>query len=70
MEENKYTSRRFIIAMIFTLAGTVGLFTGKLSGEQYAWLAGSVLGGYGVARKFGDEIYASSRRSYRQRGEI
>ena len=39
-------SRRFIIAMIFTLGGTAGLFLDKVDSEHYYWLAGAVLAGY------------------------
>lgn len=40
------SSRRFILAIIFSIGGTVGLFNEKISSEHYYWLAGAVLGGY------------------------
>lgn len=39
-------SRRFILAMIFTIGGTIGLFSDKVDSEHYYWLAGAVLAGY------------------------
>lgn len=44
--QQRATSRRFIMAMIFTIGGTVGLFFDKLDSEHYYWLAAAVLGGY------------------------
>lgn len=46
----KMGSRRFILSLIFAIAGTVALYTGKLNGEQYYWLAGAVLVGNAVNR--------------------
>jgi hypothetical protein len=43
-------SRRFIMAMIFTLGGTAGLFFDKIESEHYYWLAGAVLAGYASTR--------------------
>lgn len=39
-------SRRFILAMIFTVVGSAGLFYDKIESEHFYWLAGAVLGGY------------------------
>lgn len=39
-------SRRFIMAMIFTIGGTLGLYLDKLESEHYYLLAGAVLAGY------------------------
>jgi len=39
-------SRRFILAMVFTVGGTTGLFLDKIESEHYYWLAGAVLAGY------------------------
>jgi hypothetical protein len=54
MEENdvnvplakRASSRRFILAMIFTVGGTFGLFYDKVESEHYYWLAAGVLMGY------------------------
>lgn len=43
-------SRRFILAMIFTFGGTIGLFYDKIESEHYYWLAGAVLAGYASTR--------------------
>lgn len=44
---NKYLSRKFILAMLFTLAGCLGLFVkGVLDGGQFVALAGIVLGSF------------------------
>jgi hypothetical protein len=40
------SSRRFILAMIFTAGGTIGLFYDKFNSTDYYWLAAAVLGGY------------------------
>lgn len=40
------TSRRFIIALIFAVGGTIGLFNDKIESEHYYWLAGAVLAGF------------------------
>lgn len=40
------SSRRFILAMIFTVGGTIGLFYDKFGSQDYYWLAAAVLGGY------------------------
>lgn len=46
----RVASRRFILAMIFTLGGTIGLFYGKVESEHYYLLGGAVLAGYASTR--------------------
>lgn len=39
-------SRRFILAMIFTVVGSAALFYDKIESEHYYMLAAAVLAGY------------------------
>lgn len=41
--------RKFSLAVAFTAAGIIGLFTGKISGNEFYLLAVCVLGAYGWA---------------------
>ena len=44
---NKYFSRKFVLALLFTISGCVGLFiTDKIDGGQFVALAGLVLGAF------------------------
>lgn len=44
---SKYFSRKFILALLFTLTGCgVFLFTGKLSGSEFITLVGIIMGGF------------------------
>ena len=44
---NKYFSRKFVLALLFTIAGCIGLFvTDKIDGGQFVALAGLVLGAF------------------------
>jgi len=47
--DNKFRSRKFMVAIFFTLSGTVGLFMDKLGGGEYIALATTVLTLYGLA---------------------
>ena len=44
--KNRATSRRFILAMIFAVGGTIGLFNDKIESEHYYWLAAATLAGF------------------------
>jgi len=46
---DRYTSRKFLLACVFTGAAIMGLMAGKLSGGEFVMLAGTVLGLYGAA---------------------
>jgi hypothetical protein len=48
--DDRFRSRRFILAAIFTLTGCAGLFVGKVTDGSLIGLAGVVLGLYGGAR--------------------
>ncbi len=48
MADQKYRERKFILAILFTASGIAGLFYGKISGQEFYWLAGMVLSGYGI----------------------
>jgi hypothetical protein len=39
----RYGSRKFLLTLLFSLAGIVALFVGKLTGDQFIALAGLVL---------------------------
>lgn len=44
---SKFISRKFILALLFTLAGCAALFvTDKLDGAQFVALAGIILGAF------------------------
>lgn len=44
-----YASRKFLLTVVFTAAGTVALFTGSMDGPTYVALATLVLATYGAA---------------------
>lgn len=44
-----YASRKFLLTVTFTVAGTVALFAGKMDGATYVALATLVLGVYGAS---------------------
>lgn len=44
---DKYTSRKFLIAVFFSLASTVGLYFGHITDSNYVVIVGLVLGLYG-----------------------
>ena len=44
--KERMSSRRFILSLIFSIGGTVGLYIGKLNSPDYYLLAAAVLGGY------------------------
>jgi hypothetical protein len=44
---NKFWSRKFILALLFTIAACVGLFVkGTIDGSQFVALAGIILGAF------------------------
>jgi len=47
IEDNKFRSRKFILAMIYTIAGIIALFMGYITGGTFLGLVGLVLGLYG-----------------------
>jgi len=47
---NRISSRRFILAAVFTVTGSVALFFDKVTGEQYYWLAGIVLSAFSLSQ--------------------
>lgn len=47
--DDKYRSRKLALAVYFSVIGTIALFTDKVSGDQFVFLAGVVLGMYGAA---------------------
>jgi hydrogenase/urease accessory protein HupE len=44
-----FRDRKYKLAVAFTAAGIIGLFTGHLSGNEFYMLALAVLGAYGWA---------------------
>lgn len=44
----KYLSRKFIIALAFTLAAIIGLFINKLTGAEFVALTGLLVGAFTV----------------------
>jgi len=47
MSPNPYLGRKFILAMLFTIAGCLALFlTDKVSGGEFVTLAGLILGSF------------------------
>ena len=51
---NRFRSRKFLLAMIFTISGVVGLFLGTLDGGTFVALASLVLGLYAGADVYQD----------------
>jgi hypothetical protein len=47
--DNRFRSRKFLLAVAFTTTGVVGLFADKIGGGEFIGLAGVVLGLYGTA---------------------
>ena len=57
---DRYTSRKFILAVFFSLASTVGLYFGHITDSNYVIIVGLVLGLYGgsnvMAKSKGDDL--------------
>lgn len=47
--DEKYRSRKFILAAISLVVGSVGLFTGEIESGDFYLLVGIILGAYGTA---------------------
>ena len=47
--DDKFRSRKFALAVFFSVSGVMALFLGKISGGEFIGLAGVVLGLYGAA---------------------
>lgn len=47
--DEHFSSRKFILAMIFTIVGSLALLAGKLGGGEFIGMAGVVLALYGGA---------------------
>lgn len=47
--ERKFLSRKFGLAVAYSVAGVVALFTGHISGPEFVALATLVMGAYGMA---------------------
>lgn len=47
--ETKYSCRRFILAVFFSIVSSCALFAGFIGGGEFCSLAGLVLGAYGGA---------------------
>lgn len=47
--ETKYSCRRFILAVFFSIVSSCALFAGFIGGSEFCSLAGLVLGIYGAA---------------------
>ena len=43
------SQRKFTLALLFTVTGSIALLMGEITGGEYAALAGLVLGAYGVS---------------------
>lgn len=54
----RLTSRKFILAMIFTAVGCAGLLAGAMSGSEFIALAGVILGLYGGANVGAEAVKA------------
>ena len=48
-KRDDYTSRKFLLTVLFAVAGTVALFLGTMDGGTYVALATLILGVYGYA---------------------
>lgn len=46
--ESKYSDRKFLMEMIGLVAGTVGLFTGHITGDQYNFLVIGILSAHAL----------------------
>lgn len=49
MNDEKYRSRKFLLAVFFAVTGTLALFVGKIDGAVWVSMVGLVLGLYGAA---------------------
>jgi hypothetical protein len=58
-----FKSRKFILAVMFTVAGIAGIFTGKLGGGEFIGLAATVLGLYGGANVIAGKVEVKSSDS-------
>ena len=47
--DEKYRSRKFLLASLFTTAGVIALFAEKMTGGEFIGLSGTVLALYGAA---------------------
>lgn len=47
--DDKFRSRKFLLACFFAVVGTIGLFTDKIGAGEYIALTTSVLGLYSFA---------------------
>lgn len=56
-----YVSRKFVLTVVFTAAGTVALFIDKMDGPTYVALATLILGVYGATNVA--EKHVSDKRS-------
>ena len=54
---DKYRSRKFILAVFFSLASTVGLYFGHITDSNYVMIIGLVLGLYG-----GSNLMANNKK--------
>jgi hypothetical protein len=45
---DRWTSRKFFLALMALTCGSVGLFVGKFDPQNYLWLTGLVLGIHGA----------------------
>lgn len=53
-------SRKFILALVFTITGVAAMFTGKLGGGEFIGLAATVLGLYGGANVLAGKVEVKS----------
>lgn len=60
---NTLKSRKFILALVFTIAGVAAMFTGKLGGGEFIGLAATVLGLYGGANVLAGKVEVKSNDS-------
>jgi hydrogenase/urease accessory protein HupE len=50
---SKFLSRRWSLAVVYTIVSSIALFTGHLSGSEFVTLAGVVLALYNAANYLG-----------------
>lgn len=53
---SEFKSRKFILALMFTIAGIGAMFTGKFGGGEFIGLAATVLGLYGGANVLAGKV--------------
>jgi hypothetical protein len=58
---DKFKSRKFILACLFSLSAIIGVFTGNITGAELNVMAGLVLGLYGASNVAAGKVQVDSK---------